>query len=284
MISAETEDAPPASLPAGVGEPMAQEVQMVAVERIRVLNPRSRNKKVFAEIIENIAAIGLKRPITVAIGGHDAEGARYDLVCGQGRLEAYRALGEAEIPAILIEAAETDRYLMSLVENLARRQHSPAELLSAVVRLSDRGYSAQDIATKTNHSPTYIRDILVLLRNGEERLIHAVEKAQMPLKIATARRIVERRRSFGARFRPPDKRTSTPARTAHALVNAYETEVRRQKLLIKKAELNEQRLLFLVTALKTLLRDENFLTLLRAENLNSLPKYLADEIKARGGP
>ena len=31
--------------------------------------------------------------------------------------------------------------------------------------------------------------------------------------------------------------------------------MRRQKLMIKKAELNEQRLLFIVTALRTLLRD-----------------------------
>ena len=38
--------------------------------------------------------------------------------------------------------------------------------------------------------------------------------------------------------------------SAQALIKAYEDEVRRQKLMIKKAELNEQRLLFIVTALK----------------------------------
>ena len=59
--------------------------------------------------------------------------------------------------------------------------------------------------------------------------------------------------------------------------------MRRQKLMIKKAELNEQRLLFIVTALKTLLRDENFLTLLRAEHLDTLPKFLAEQVRQRGG-
>ena len=41
----------------------------------------------------------------------------YDLVCGQGRLEAFVALGQNEIPAIVIEASEEDCYVMSLVEN-----------------------------------------------------------------------------------------------------------------------------------------------------------------------
>jgi ParB family chromosome partitioning protein len=71
--------------------------------------------------------------------------------------------------------------------------------------------------------------------------------------------------------------------SAQALIKAYEDEVRRQKLMIKKAELNEQRLLFIVSALKTLLQDENFRTLLRAEQLDSLPKFLAEQVKQRGG-
>ena len=59
--------------------------------------------------------------------------------------------------------------------------------------------------------------------------------------------------------------------------------MRRQKLMIKKAELNEQRLLFIVSALRTLLQDENFLTLLRAEQLDSLPRFLAEQVRQRGG-
>jgi ParB family chromosome partitioning protein len=51
--------------------------------------------------------------------------------------------------------------------------------------------------------------------------------------------------------------------------------------MIRKAEFNEQRLLLLVTALKRLFADENFVTLLRAERLDTLPKYLAEEMKAR---
>jgi hypothetical protein len=80
--------APPA-LPARVAAPQAATVRSIPVHRARVLIPRSRSKKTFAEIVDNITALGLKRPITVTIGGADDDGPRYDLVCGQAE-EAYR--------------------------------------------------------------------------------------------------------------------------------------------------------------------------------------------------
>ena len=109
-------------------------VTMIPIDRIRVINPRVRNKKVFAGIVDNIASLGLKRPITVT-----PTGSGYDLVCGQGRLEAFQALGELEIPAIVIEASEQDCYLMSLIENLARRKHTNLDLLHGIRDLEDRG-------------------------------------------------------------------------------------------------------------------------------------------------
>jgi ParB family chromosome partitioning protein len=78
-------------------------VVLVPVDLINVINPRVRNKKTFNEIIANIADVGLKRPITVALRDRP-DGKRYDLVCGQGRLEAFQALGQREIPAIVVEA------------------------------------------------------------------------------------------------------------------------------------------------------------------------------------
>ena len=66
---------------------------MIPIDRITVINPRVRNKKIFKEIISNIAELGLKKPITVT-RRDDTDGPRYDLVCGQGRLEAYQALGQ----------------------------------------------------------------------------------------------------------------------------------------------------------------------------------------------
>jgi len=284
-------------------------VQMIPVDQINVLNPRSRNKIVFQTIVSNISNIGLKRPITVARRADPSDGKPYDLVCGQGRLEAFLALGQAEIPAIVREASREDCFLMSLVENIARRQIRPLELLREISNLKMRGYSTNDIDRKIDVHKTYVVGITHLLKNGEERLLSAVEKGRIPLSVAmqistadedgiqqalcqayedktlrgrrllTVRRIIELRKSNGKRSTPGVRRRNDRLQSADALVRVYRQEVDRQKLLVKKSQLTEHRLLFIVSALKKLFLDDNFLTLLRAEELDSLPAYLAEKIQ-----
>src|ERR1700741_1123887 len=147
---------------------IATDVQMLPVDAITVLNPRARNKRVFQELITSIAHLGLKKPITVSRRATDAG---YDLVCGQGRLEAYVALGQAEIPSIVIEASAEDCFVMSLVENLARQPRSPLEFVREISALRVRGYSITQIATKTDFSEEYVYALCYLLDHGEERLL-----------------------------------------------------------------------------------------------------------------
>ena len=52
----------------------------------------------------------------------------------------------------------------------------------------------------------------------------------------------------------------------------------RQHKLMLTADHAYQQLLLVVQGLKRLFADENFVTLLRAEGLATLPKYLADRI------
>src|SRR5271169_701697 len=159
-------------------------VVMISVDEINILNPRSRDKVVFKSIISNISTVGLKRPITVALRSEPTDGKPYDLVCGQGRLEAFIALGQTEIPAILKDASREECYLMSLVENVARRHIRPLELLREVNNLKSRGYSTTEIAKKIDVTKAYVSGIIHLLKNGEERLLHAVEKGRIPLSVA----------------------------------------------------------------------------------------------------
>jgi ParB family chromosome partitioning protein len=113
-----------------------EHTELIAVNAITVINPRIRNQKVFDEIVANIAELGLKRPITVAARKNNESGdLTYELVCGQGRLEAFKALKQVKIPAVVITASSEDCLVMSLVENLARRQHHPLDLLRDIKRL-----------------------------------------------------------------------------------------------------------------------------------------------------
>ena len=101
------------------------EVQDIPIEEITVENPRERSEKTFRALVDSIGKVGLKKPITVARDDHQG----YRLVCGQGRMEAYLALGETRIPAIIVDANEIERLLRSIIENIARRQQRPLELL-----------------------------------------------------------------------------------------------------------------------------------------------------------
>ena len=291
-------------------------VQMIPVDQINILNPRSRNKVIFQSIISNISGLGLKKPITVARRAEPTDGKAYDLVCGQGRLEAFIALEQTEIPAIVIDAAKEECFLMSLVENIARRNHSPLELLREISKLKARGYKTRQIAKKIDldrklrgwNLATCWRmarnACFVLSRRAAYRCLSqcrsrtpmkpeynkrfATHTKAMPLrgrKLQTVRRIIDLRKAKGKRL----TRAHTRRMIGHCQPKHWsELTARRQtdrSCSSRRPNLTENRLLFVVSALRKLFGDENFVTLLRAEGLDRLPAYLAgrkSKISERG--
>jgi ParB family chromosome partitioning protein len=290
-----------------------KQIKSIPIDQIRFLNPRVRNRRNFQEIVQSIAKVGLKRPITVSPRKTDTDSASYDLVCGQGRIEAFIQLGQTTIPAIVIEAEESDCLVKSLVENCARRQHRAIDLLQDIGTLRGRGYDDDEIAAKIGVSSDYIRMIGTLLEKGEERLVAAVEAGILPLnmaieiarssdedvqhaltqaytekklrgkKLVAVRRLIEQRRRRGkqihdSRFGRRDG--SKRPLTGESIIRVYREEAAKQKLLVKKAEVTQSRLLFIVEAIRELRDDETFANLLRAESLDSMPAFLEQRIAA----
>lgn len=287
-----------------------QQIEMIPISRITVLNPRARNKRQHREIVNNIEAIGLKRPITVS--RRPGEGSpRYDLVCGEGRLEAFQMLGQTEIPAVVIEAAEAECLVMSLVENIARRQHRPIDLMEEIGSLHRRGYNDTEIAAKIGVTPSWVNMIVTLLERGENRLVAAVETGLIPISLAVdiARATTDeaqnllidayesgqlRGKKLGAVRRMLDQRMKRNGRAAAVhglgrrnanrrmtstdLMQIYQREAEKQRILVKKSDFTQTRLLFIVEALRDLLSDDGFTTLLRAELLETMPRALAMRI------
>lgn len=141
-------------------------VHLIPIAQIRVVNPRAREKEKFDEIVESIAKVGLKKPITVAATGNDAEGKpTYDLICGQGRLEAFVALNQTEIPAFVRGMSTVEGMLASLVENIARRKVSALDQMKTIQWMKEQGHSAADIAGKTALSEGYVKLICATGRN-----------------------------------------------------------------------------------------------------------------------
>lgn len=288
----------------------AQRVEMIPIDKIKVLNPRVRNQRNFKEIVDNIAKIGLKKPITVTRRA-EAGGPNYDLVCGQGRLEAYLALGQTEVPALVVSADEEDCLVASLVENCARRQHRAIDLLQDIRGMEERGHSQAEIARKTGLTHKYVHGVSQLIKQGEQRLLRSVESGHIPLcvaveiaeaedhevqaalssayergllkgrKLLTARKIVENRRRRGKGLAASDGQKRVRI-SAEALVRAYQDDAARKRALIQRASATKDRLLFIVEALRRLGEDEAFLSLLDDEDLTSLPQNLADRLQAQG--
>jgi len=288
----------------------ASQVVPIPLDSIAVINPRSRNRKTFETIVRNIGQLGLKRPITVMPRRGGPSG-QYDLVCGQGRLEAYRTLGHSEIPAIVVDATEEDGLIMGLVENIARRQHRALDLLHDIEGMKRRGYTEAEIARKTDLTVEYVRGVIQLLENGEHRLLAAVESGTIPIstavqiassedgevqralqqayeagdlkgkRLAVAQQLIEQRRRRGKAF-GASQRKVTGKLSANTLVRIYKQDVERKRLLVQKAEATKERLVFIVQALKTLFADQALTELLHKEDMNTLPKTLALRLQGMG--
>ena len=284
-------------------------VELISIDEIHVLNARSRNQAIFSEVVQSISKVGLKRPITVTRREAPQNGARFNLVCGQGRIEAFRALGQSKIPARIVTATKTDCLLMSLVENVARRRHTPLELVFDIRRLELQGLSASEIGQRTGLSADYVRGILKLIKNGEERLIKSVDAGEMPLSVAIeiadsnnasiqnvladaydngllrGRRLLKAKRLVEKRFEHEKGRSRSDRRpkpnntlSTKELVRTYEKAADAQRLMLRRAEHASNTLAFISGALSVLFRDEHFLTLLRAERLTSVPECLSERL------
>lgn len=289
-------------------------LKVIPIEQIRILNPRARSQRNFSEIVKSIAQVGLKRPITVSPRCSDTDHFKYDLVCGQGRIEAFVQLGQTEIPAMLIEAEESDCLVMSLVENCARKQHRALDLLEDISTLRKRGYDDREIAEKIGVTQDYIRMISTLLGKGEQRLVHAVEIGILPLnmaieiaksddeevqraltqaytekklrgrKLVAVRRLIDQRRRRGKHLHGESYGRRDGAKrplTSESMIRVYRKEADRQRLLIKKAEVTQSRLLFVVEAMRALREDKEFSRLLQVEGLALMPAFLDQQLSAR---
>lgn len=285
----------------------AQRVEMIPVDRITVVNPRVRNKRVFEEIVANIAEIGLKRPITVS-RRVAADGPFYDLVCGQGRLEAFKSLGQTEVPALVVAADPDDCLIASLVENCARRQHRAIDLLQDIGGMKERGYSDTDIARKTGLSYDYVHAVARLLKRGEERLLRAVEAGHIPISVAVeiaeaddqgvqaalhhayetkvlrgrsllaARKLVEQRQRAGKGLKSNQPRPKREM-SSESLLRAYQADTERKRIMIRRSQVTRDRLVFIVEALRQLIADERLLALLEDEDLATLPVNISDRVQ-----
>lgn len=286
-------------------------IEMVPVAQINVLNPRSRNRRVHLEIIDSIRKAGLKRPIVVSRRRNPHSQFRFDLVCGQGRIEAYQSLGWPEIPAIVVDADEKQCLMLSVVENVARRHHRPIDQMREIGELRARGHSELQIAEMIGMSASWINMISCLLDNGEERLLDAVERELIDIntainisrgsnaeiqnflleeynkglrgkKLTRFRQLIEqrinRRKHTGSELLGK-RRTRAQRESPEELRRMYREETEREQQLAAKAKAADRGVTCAVVLMRELLADDRFRGAFLAEELDvEMPEILKTRI------
>lgn len=282
-----------------------RDIERIPIAEIRVVNPRSRNKMTFRGIKINIESVGLKKPITVYRRKLEDDGTRYDLVCGQGRLEALSDLGESHVPALVTEASIKDRYLMSLVENIARKRPPISDLLREIRRFREAGCRNKEIAQRLGMGQSYVDSIIHLLKCGEDRLVEQVEAGTVPLSVAVriamsdgtalqralsdayeagelrghklylVQRIIAQRAQ--KEHRSPGQ--AAESRSTKDLANEYERHTLRLRELIARAQIVRERMALLTAAIRDLLADREFAVVITKHELATLPEPLAVRLR-----
>lgn len=184
------------------GDPsMEFQVVQIPTKQIKFFVRRSRGGAEFARLKKSIQEIGLKTPIGVRDISHLSRRARkrrqtsgayydYQLVYGQGRLQAFRDLRISHIPAVVIEIGEEEIVGRFLAENVMRRRLSwpeKAELIRFEVDCN--GADIDDIAERFCITKLHVMKYLRILTGASDKVFARAKEDNFSLadtdKLAT---------------------------------------------------------------------------------------------------
>jgi ParB family chromosome partitioning protein len=155
------------------------EQELLAVPGARLVNvspndivpnpqqPRAEfNKEELDELIVSIREVGLLQPIVVRpLVGAAIGGPHYELIMGERRLRASKALGLESIPAVVKNTADENMLRDALLENLHRANLNPLEEASAYQQLlNDFGITQEQLAERIGRSRPQITNTIRLLK------------------------------------------------------------------------------------------------------------------------
>ena len=136
---------------------------LLPVEEVRVRSdPRRANedRAALSELMISIAQVGLIEPVVVRERREDG----YELIAGARRLAACRLLGHREIPCIVVQAGDEKSALLSLAENLHRKDLHYLDEAERLKALLDRGtLTEEQLLTRIGKSEPYLDNRLRLL-------------------------------------------------------------------------------------------------------------------------
>lgn len=271
--------------------------EMIPIDKIKVINSRTRDETQFALNVQSIEAVGQINDIRVNDKFLSKTGF-YELICGEGRLIAHQRLGKAHIRAEVVTCTRKQSYLESLVENLARSRSGTMDFARELKTLHDEGWDYDQIAKIACRSTEYIQQYIRLVENGEERLIQGVEQGVFSITFAVlvaqsddaniqnvlmdafdqgivnsqnfakARAIINSRLD---RRRRKDKRQPTNGYTLENLTSDIASATEAKDSYVREAQGKESRLFTLLDSIAELRNDPELVKLMEDEGVAKQP-------------
>jgi len=113
------------------------------------------------ELAASIKEKGIIQPIIVKkIADQD----KFELVCGERRWKASQIAGLQTIPALVKDFADDALLDIALIENIQREDLNPIEEAHGYKKLTERGFSPEEIAQKVGRNRTTVTNTLRLLK------------------------------------------------------------------------------------------------------------------------
>jgi ParB family chromosome partitioning protein len=245
--------------------------EMIPIDRIKVINSRSRDETQFAMNVQSIDAIGQIKDIRVndKFLGKDGQG-HYELICGEGRLTAQKRLGKSHIRA-------------------ARE----------LKNLRDEGWTYEEIGKIACRTTEYVRQYIRLVENGEDRLIQGVEQDVFPISFAVlvattegaaiqnvlmdafdqgivnSQNFARARSIIAARSDRPQRKGvagSAEAYTVATLTSEIASATQAKDSYVREAQGKEGRLFMLLDGIEVIWKDTALQEILQAEGLAHRPE------------
>lgn len=201
-----------------------------------------------SELADSIRAHGILQPLSVRRKG----GGRYELIAGERRLRAAMICGLEQVPCLVLEVSRESSCLLSLIENLQRRDLDFWEEAKALERLTTvYGLSQEEAAAKVGKSQSAVANKLRLLRlekpvtaalhryglterharallrlsDGEERLRAAEHIGKQELNVAQAEAYIDRLVA-AKQAQPPRRRPTYIIKDVRLFLNSVERGIR----------------------------------------------------------
>ncbi len=145
------------------GAPDGRAVESIETERLRLCAlrmPRTHDPAQLAELAASVRDKGVLQPLIVRTVGQG-----YEIVAGERRWLAARALGRSRVPAVVLTLSDQEVLEVALVENLQRRDLDPIEEAEGYRQLVETyGLDQETLARAVGKSRSHICHMLRLLR------------------------------------------------------------------------------------------------------------------------